>query len=57
LCIREHRNTPQDKGCGPCFGEIDHYKLLMRVINTGPSMPFAFGNIFEPVVRRPANSA
>jgi sugar phosphate isomerase/epimerase len=53
FCIKDHRNTPKDEDCGPGFGEIDHYKLLMPVMNTGLTMPLAFENIFEPLVPRP----
>jgi sugar phosphate isomerase/epimerase len=53
FCIKDHRNTPKDEDCGPGFGEIDHYKLLMPVLRTGLTMPLAFENIFEPLVPRP----
>jgi sugar phosphate isomerase/epimerase len=53
FCIKDHRNTPKDEDCGPGFGEIDHYKLMMPVMNTGLTMPLAFENIFEPLVPRP----
>ena len=29
FAIKDHRNTPKDEGCGPGYGEIVHYKLLM----------------------------
>jgi len=51
--IKDHRNTPKDEDCGPGFGEIDHYKLLAPVMQTGLTMPLAFENIFEPLVPRP----
>jgi sugar phosphate isomerase/epimerase len=57
FCIKDHRNTPKDEDCGPGFGEIDHYKLLMPVMNTGLTIPLAFENIFEPLVPRPADPA
>ena len=57
FCIKDHRNTPKDQDCGPGFGEIDHYKLLMPVMNTGLAMPLAFENIFEPLVPRPTDPA
>jgi sugar phosphate isomerase/epimerase len=55
FAIKDHRNTPKDEDCGPGFGEIDHYKLLTPVMNTGLTMPLAFENIFEPLVPRPAD--
>jgi sugar phosphate isomerase/epimerase len=54
FAIKDHRNTPQDQDCGPGFGEIDHYKLLMPVMRTGLTIPLACENIFEPLVPRPA---
>jgi len=57
FCIKDHRNTPKDEDCGPGFGEIDHYKLLTPVMNTGLTMPLAFENIFEPLVPRPTDPA
>jgi sugar phosphate isomerase/epimerase len=53
FAIKDHRDTPKDEDCGPGFGEIDHYKLLMPVMNTGLTIPLAFENIFEPLVPRP----
>lgn len=53
FAIKDHRNTPVDQDCGPGFGEIDHYKLLMPVMRTGLTMPMAFENIFEPLLPRP----
>ena len=52
FAIKDHRNTPKDEDCGPGFGEIDHYKLLLPVMQTGLTMPLAFENIFEPLVAR-----
>ena len=54
FAIKDHRNWPKDQDCGPGFGEIDHYRLLMPVANTGLDMPLACENIFEPLVPRPA---
>ncbi len=51
--IKDHRNTPKDEDCGPGFGEIDHYKLLMAVARTGREIPLLCENIFEPLVPRP----
>jgi sugar phosphate isomerase/epimerase len=53
FCIKDHRDWPRDEDCGPGFGEIDHYRLLEPVLNTGLDMPMAFENIFEPLVPRP----
>jgi sugar phosphate isomerase/epimerase len=54
FCIKDHRDWPKDQDCGPGFGEIDHYRLLEPVMNTGLAMPLAFENVFEPLVSRPA---
>jgi sugar phosphate isomerase/epimerase len=54
FAIKDHRNTPKDEDCGPGFGEIDHYKLLMPVARTGLTMPLCCENIFEPLLRRPS---
>ncbi len=51
--IKDHRNTPKDEDCGPGFGEIDHYKLLAPVAQTGREMPLVCENIFEPLAPRP----
>ncbi len=53
FAIKDHRNTPKDEDCGPGFGEIDHYKLLRPVLNTGLAMPLVCENIFEPLLSRP----
>ncbi len=53
FAIKDHRNTPKDQDCGPGFGEIDHYKLLLPLARTGLTIPLACENIFEPVVPRP----
>jgi len=53
FAIKDHRNFPKDEDCGPGFGEIDHYKLLMPVARTGLTIPLVCENIFEPVVPRP----
>ena len=53
FAIKDHRDTPKDQDCGPGFGEIDHYKLLMPMMRTGLTIPLAFENIFEPLVPRP----
>ena len=54
FAIKDHRNTPKDEDCGPGFGEIDHYKLLLPVARTGLAMPLVCENIFEPLVPRPS---
>jgi len=56
FCIKDHRNFPRDEDCGPGFGEIDHYRLLMPVLNTGLTMPLCCENIFAPLLGRPANA-
>ena len=53
FAIKDHRNWPEDRDCGPGFGEIDHYRLLQPVAYTGLAMPLACENIFEPLVARP----
>lgn len=55
FAIKDHRNTPKDEDCGPGFGEIDHYKLLMPVLRTGLTMPLACENIFPPLLPRPTS--
>ncbi len=57
LCLKDHRDTPKDEDCGPGFGEIDHYKLLMPLRRTGLTLPLVFENIFEPLVPRPTTAA
>lgn len=52
--IKDHRTTPRNEDCGPGFGEIDHYKLLAPVMNTGLTIPLTFENIFAPLVPRPS---
>lgn len=54
FAIKDHRNTPKDEDCGPGFGEIDHYKLLLPVVRTGLTMPLVCENIFAPLLPRPA---
>jgi sugar phosphate isomerase/epimerase len=53
FAIKDHRNTPKDQDCGPGFGEIDHYKLLMPVLRTGLTIPLVCENISEPLLSRP----
>lgn len=53
FAIKDHRDWPKDEDCGPGFGEIDHYRLLRPVLQTGLTMPLACENIFEPLVPRP----
>ena len=55
FAMKDHRNYPKDEDCAPGFGEIDHYKLLAPVMQTGLTMPLAFENIFEPLTPRPPN--
>ncbi len=54
FAIKDHRDWPEDRDCGPGFGEIDHYRLLQPVAHTGLEMPLACENIFEPLLPRPA---
>jgi len=55
FAIKDHRsNWPEDRDCGPGFGEIDHYRLLEPVAHTGLTMPLACENIFEPMLPRPS---
>jgi sugar phosphate isomerase/epimerase len=56
FAIKDHRNTPKDEDCGPGFGEIDHYKLLLPVAKTGLTIPLVCENIFEPLAPRPAKA-
>ena len=51
--IKDHRLTPKDQDCGPGLGEIDHYKLLAPVAQTGRDLPLLCENIFEPLLPRP----
>jgi len=53
FAIKDHRRTPKNEDCGPGFGEIDHYKLLMPVFRTDLTIPLICENIFEPLLRRP----
>ncbi len=54
FAIKDHRNTPKSQDCGPGFGEIDHYKLLMALMHTGRKIPLVCENIFEPLLPRPS---
>jgi sugar phosphate isomerase/epimerase len=56
FAIKDHRNTPKDQDCGPGFGEIDHYKLLMPFLRTGLTIPLICENIFEPLLPRPESA-
>jgi sugar phosphate isomerase/epimerase len=53
FAIKDHRDWPEDRDCGPGFGEIDHYRLLQPVAFTGLDMPLVCENIFEPLLPRP----
>jgi sugar phosphate isomerase/epimerase len=53
FCMKDHRNWPEDRDCGPGWGEIDHYRLLHPVAWTGRKMPLCCENIYEPLVPRP----
>jgi sugar phosphate isomerase/epimerase len=50
FCVKDHRNFPKDQDCGPGFGEIDHYKLLHPVADTGLDMPLCCENISAPLL-------
>ena len=50
FAIKDHRNTPKDQDCGPGLGEIDHYKLLTPVLQTGLTIPLVCENISEPLL-------
>jgi sugar phosphate isomerase/epimerase len=54
FCIKDHRFFPQSQDCGPGFGEVDHYRLLNLVANTGLTISLSCENIFAPSVPRPA---
>jgi sugar phosphate isomerase/epimerase len=54
FCMKDHRNWPEDRDCGPGWGEIDHYRLLHPVAWTGRKMPLCCENIFKPLVPRPS---
>jgi sugar phosphate isomerase/epimerase len=53
FCMKDHRNWPEDRDCGPGWGEIDHYRLLHPVAWTGRKMPLCCENIFKPLLPRP----
>lgn len=53
FCMKDHRNWPEDRDCGPGWGEIDHYRLLHPVAWTGRNMPLCCENIFKPLLPRP----
>ncbi len=55
FCIKDHRFFPEPhQDCGPGFGEIDHYRMLNLVANTGLTMSLSCENIFAPGVPRPS---
>lgn len=53
FCIKDHRNWPVDQDCGAGLGEIDHYRLLQPVAQTGRTIPLCCENIFAPLLPRP----
>lgn len=53
FCMKDHRNWPEDRDCGPGWGEIDHYRLLHPVAYLGRKMPLCCENIFKPLLPRP----
>jgi sugar phosphate isomerase/epimerase len=56
FAIKDFRAGPPRSTCGPGFGEVDHFKLLLPVGRTGLSMPLACENVFEPGVPRPGTA-
>jgi sugar phosphate isomerase/epimerase len=55
FCIKDHRNWPEDRDCGPGLGEIDHYRLLHPVAFRGIKMPLCCENISAPLISFPNN--
>ena len=53
LCMKDHRDWPEDRDCGPGWGEIDHYRLLHPLAWTGRDLPLCCENIFKPLLPRP----
>lgn len=51
FCIKDHRMFPVNQDCGPGLGEIDHYRLLANVSQSGRVLPLACENIFAPKIR------
>jgi sugar phosphate isomerase/epimerase len=51
FCIKDHRLFPVNQDCGPGLGEIDHYRLLASVANTGLELPLCCENISAPKLR------
>jgi sugar phosphate isomerase/epimerase len=51
FCIKDHRMFPVNQDCGPGLGEIDHYRLLANVAQSGREMPLACENISAPRIR------
>ncbi len=51
LCIKDHRMFPQSEDCGPGLGEIDHYRLLSNIAQTGLTLPLCCENISAPGLR------
>lgn len=56
FAIKDFRGVPKRAICGPGFGEIDHYQLLLPVARTGLKIPLACETIFEPYVPRPSKA-
>ncbi|MCC2668012.1 MAG: family glycosyltransferase [Armatimonadetes bacterium] len=57
FCIKDHRDFPKDEDCGPGFGEIDHYRLLHAVAQTGRKLPLCCENISAPLLPPPTDAA
>jgi len=53
FAIKDIRMSPKREACGPGLGEIDHYKLLLPVANTGLKIPLCCETLWAPLVPRP----
>lgn len=51
FCIKDHRMFPTSEDCGPGLGEIDHYRLLSNVAQSGRKMPLCCENLSAPGLR------
>jgi sugar phosphate isomerase/epimerase len=53
FCIKDARGWPRKAGCGPGYGEIDHYRLFEPVAFTGLTLPLTYENITPAYVPWP----
>jgi sugar phosphate isomerase/epimerase len=53
FCIKDARGWPRKTGCGPGYGEIDHYRLFAPVAFTGRTIILAYENISPPYIGWP----